>query len=115
MHLETVVPCCFESQLISCTLSRDAHRGKFVGSILEIVPGSGHERVLQEPDAVNAFQELKDSTHGRRRGLMNVVRQGLVRPHPLVAQSTLNHRIDEQNSCHHRQQPLNTEGFFRKP
>lgn len=77
----------------------------------QVVNVSLHEHM----DAVNAFQELKDLTHGRQvRGLINVVRQGLVRLYPLVAQSALNHRIDEQNSCHHHQQPLNTEGFFRK-
>jgi hypothetical protein len=60
--------------------------------------------LYEHTDAVNAFQELEDSTDGRQvRGLMNVVRQGLVRLHPLVAQSALNHRIDEQNSCHHHQ------------
>lgn len=70
----------------------------------------------EHTDGVNAFQELKDLTHGQQvRGLMNVVRQGLVRPHPLAAQSAFNHHIDEQNSCHYHQQPLNTEGFFRKP
>jgi hypothetical protein len=40
--------------------------------------------LYEHTDAVNAFQELEDLTDGRQvRGLMNVVRQGLVRLHPL--------------------------------
>ena len=66
-------------------------------------------------NAMNPFEQLEDPTQGRPlRRLVDLVWYRLVLTRSWLAQSTLRHGIDQQGSCHHHQQPLNTARFFQK-
>ena len=66
-------------------------------------------------DAVNPFQELEHPTQGGPLGwVVDLVGERLVLTRQLLAPSALRHRIDQQRSRHHHQQPLYSARLLHK-
>lgn len=67
------------------------------------------------PDTFDPFQHLEYPPQRRTIcGLVDLIRDRLLLPCSLLAETPLRDRIDQQGEGHHHQKSLNTRGFFHK-